>query len=391
MPDSNELTQNIDLANQNTESAKITEPKSKTRIVLGYVGFILALFLILFVVCMFLKMTEPVNVASLQGIYKEKNSLDVVVIGASEAYANYCAPLAYDEYGYTSYSYGVSGVPGNLYKSMLKEVLSAQSPKLVIFEMNGLLQNDYYYERQGNLHGYLDNIDGTENREEAIKYAVTQDRQDDFKLSNFLDVYHNSWQDPGKCFATLYTRVGMALEPRSNMKGYATFAKHAKEKTDEVKHNAFTDKSKMIFEDLLTYCDSCGVENVLFARFPHQNKDTEDEIKNQISEMTSAHGYEFVDFGYAKEEAGIVPIDDYYNDEHFNAKGAEKFTSFLGNYITSHYDVKSEKSEEIKESWAKSVENTKEILTSAKADISDNLGTYYYELSVYLPKWLQVK
>jgi len=128
----------------NASKADVKPKKSKARKVLGYCGFIVGIVAVLFVACMFLKMTEPVNVASLQGIYKEKNTLDVVVIGASEAYANYCAPLAYEEYGYTSYSYGVSGVPGSLYKSMVREVLDNQNPKVIVIEMNGLLQQDYY-------------------------------------------------------------------------------------------------------------------------------------------------------------------------------------------------------------------------------------------------------
>lgn len=382
------------IANDETlgEEKKVKKKKPVHKIILGYTGFILALLLILYTACMFLKMTEPVNVASLQGIYKEKNTLDVVLIGASEAYANYCAPLAYEDYGYTSYSYGVSGVPGSLYKSMLTEVLDNQSPKLVVIEMNGLLQKDYYYNRQGNLHGYLDNINNLENRAEAVDYAVADENKDDFKFINFLDVYHNSWQDPGKSFATLFTRVGMFLEPRSNLKGYATFAKTAKTNgSDEVKSNYFTDKSKLIFEDLLNYCNEQGLQNVLFVRFPHQNKDTEPEIAEQLSNMASAHGYKFEDFSYCKDEAGIVKIQDYYNDEHFNARGARKFTKYFGNYIISNYDVKTEHSDEIKKSWDKSVANTEEILTRAEADIDDNLGTYYYELSVYLPEWMKIK
>ncbi|MBQ9391735.1 MAG: SGNH/GDSL hydrolase family protein, partial [Lachnospiraceae bacterium] len=143
-------------------------------------------------------------------------------------------------------------------------------------------------------------------------------------------------------------------------------------------------------EDLLTYCNEQGLQNVLFVRFPHQNKDTEPEIAAVLSEMAEAHGYKFVDFSRAKEEAGIVMVEDYYNDEHLNARGARKFTSYFGNYLMSNYDIKGEYSEELKKSWEDSVEKTEEILTRAEQDIEDNLGRNYYELSVYLPKWLNV-
>ena len=364
---------------------------STAKKVAGTVGFLIGIAACVFVACMFLKMTEPVNVASMQGIYKEKNTLDVVLIGASEAYANYCAPLAYKEYGYTSYSYGVSGVPGSLYKSMVREVLDNQNPKLIVIEMNGLLQKDYYYDRQGNLHGYLDNINYGDNRDDAIEYAVEDEDKDDFKTINFLNVYHNSWKDPGKCIATLFTRIGMLIEPKSNLKGYSTRAKTAStDDLDVTKSNYFTDKSKKIFDELMTYCNERGLENVLFVRFPHMNKDTEPEIAAEITDMANGHGYKFVDFSYSKEEAGIVPVYDYYNDEHFNVRGARKFTSYFGNYLVNNYELKNNYSEEIKKSWEDSVVKTEEILTRAEQDIDKNLGRNYYELSVYLPKWLKV-
>ena len=375
----------------NASKVDVKPKKSKARKVLGYCGFIVGIVAVLCVACMFLKMTEPVNVASLQGIYKEKNTLDVVVIGASEAYANYCAPLAYEEYGYTSYSYGVSGVPGSLYKSMVREVLDNQNPKLIVIEMNGLLQQDYYYDRQGNLHGYLDNINYGDNRDEAIEYAVADKDKDDFKTINFLNVYHNSWKDSGKCIATLFTRIGMFLEPKSNLKGYSTRAKIASaDDLDITKSNHFTDKSRMIFDDLMTYCNERGLQNVLFVRFPHMNKDTEPEIAEELTNMANAHGYKFVDFSHSKEEAGIVPVYDYYNDEHFNARGARKFTSYFGNYLVNNYDLKANYSDELKKSWEDSVAKTEEILTRAEQDIDKNLGRNYYELSVYLPKWFKV-
>lgn len=371
---------------ESRQDSDVSLNKSVKRVVLEVVSFILALSLIMYFICMLLKMTEPVNIASLQGIYKEKDSLDVVVVGASEVYASYCAPLAYEECGYTSYSYGVSGVPGSLYKAMIREVMSTQSPKLVIVELNGLLQKNSYYDRQGNLHAFIDNINSADNRMMAINEAVDDDDRDDYKMINYLNVYHNNWQNIGKCFTVLATRATVALERQSYLKGYATFGKKATNSDiNKVKSNYFTKKSQAIFEDLLEYCDTCTDTAFLFVRFPHQNKNTEQDIYDKISDMVAKHGYSFVDFGYVKDEIGIKPIEDYYNDEHLNAKGAKKFTSYLSNYIVSNYDVYSEHTADVVKSWQKSVKKTNAILTRAEADIDNNLGTYYYELSVYLP------
>lgn len=54
-------------------------------------------------------MTDAVNIATIEGFYKEpENTIDVMMIGASEVYADYSATEAWKNYGYTSYSLGVS-------------------------------------------------------------------------------------------------------------------------------------------------------------------------------------------------------------------------------------------------------------------------------------------
>ncbi len=114
------------------------EGKGRHRKVIRIGAFALV-FVVLFL-RIFFKMTDAVNIATIEGFYKEpKNTIDVMMIGASEVYADYSATEAWKNYGYTSYSLGVSGVPGSLYKSMLREALTRQHPKVVVFEVNGFL------------------------------------------------------------------------------------------------------------------------------------------------------------------------------------------------------------------------------------------------------------
>lgn len=75
-----------------------------------------------------------------RNFYREpENTIDVGLIGASEMYADYSAPLAYQEYGFTSYNLCVAGTTGGVYKSMIREMLSRQTPQLLVIEVNGFL------------------------------------------------------------------------------------------------------------------------------------------------------------------------------------------------------------------------------------------------------------
>lgn len=76
----------------------------------------------------------------LDGFYLEdKDSLDVVVIGASDVYSGYSAGYAFEKYGFTSYPYAVPSDMVTLWKAQLKEVIKYQSPKMIVFEINGAL------------------------------------------------------------------------------------------------------------------------------------------------------------------------------------------------------------------------------------------------------------
>ena len=59
---------------------------------------------------------------------EEKNSLDVVFIGASEIYTGFSSVYAYDRYGFTSYPYTTAGCPVLLWRTMAEETLSRQRP-----------------------------------------------------------------------------------------------------------------------------------------------------------------------------------------------------------------------------------------------------------------------
>ena len=69
---------------------------------------------------------------------EEKNSLDVVFMGASDVNTAFAPGLAYEKFGFTSYLYAFDANPGSLYKYQLKEILSKQNPQVIVIEINGI-------------------------------------------------------------------------------------------------------------------------------------------------------------------------------------------------------------------------------------------------------------
>ena len=80
------------------------------------------------------------NRMRLDGYYlEEKNSLDVVFIGASDIYASFAPGLAYEKFGFTSYSYATASSTAGAAKTMLKEVMRTQNPQKIVIEVNAFL------------------------------------------------------------------------------------------------------------------------------------------------------------------------------------------------------------------------------------------------------------
>ena len=103
---------------------------------------ILLLFFIIFGVLSYTQVRFDHNNIRIEGFYREeKNSIDVVFIGASEVYSDYSPVYAYEKFGYTSYNYAVEDNPLPLYKWELDEIYAHQNPKVIIPQRNRIVNN----------------------------------------------------------------------------------------------------------------------------------------------------------------------------------------------------------------------------------------------------------
>ena len=106
-----------------------------------YIIRIFSICLILVIAFSFFLLTQnhvDHNTLRIDGFYqKEKDTLDVIFVGASDVFTGYSAGLAYGEYGFTSYPYAVDANNFRFFESQVKEVLRHQHPKYLIIETTG--------------------------------------------------------------------------------------------------------------------------------------------------------------------------------------------------------------------------------------------------------------
>ena len=105
---------------------------SRTRTALRAVTFVLIAVLGIGLISPAFVVNNEWDMRHVHGFFLEpEGSLDVVLIGASQLYTGYSAPLAWRDYGFTSYPLAVSNIPARLYGSLLTAAENRRRPKLI--------------------------------------------------------------------------------------------------------------------------------------------------------------------------------------------------------------------------------------------------------------------
>ena len=121
------------------------------------------------------------------------------------------------------------------------------------------------------------------------------------------------------------------------------------------KKKDLTEKSESYLRDMLEYCKSENITNIVFTRFPHvvsKKHLGRFERGNAEGEIIAEYGYDFLNFEKDFVDTGLDTSHDFYNVDHLNVYGQQKFTEYLGNILCERYGVtKSELTDSQKAQW----------------------------------------
>lgn len=307
-----------------------------------------------------------------RNFYKEDdNSIDVVLLGASEVFSGYSAGLAYEEYGFTSYPFALDSASIEIWKSQIKEVYKRQKPKLIIVEINSALYlEDEKIFDDASLRRYVDNIPYSINRIETLLSCRLQEDPISYWIP-FIK-YHGNITDAPQVFREkkYYDDLGYSC-----LRGLSTYTfvdksdnlYYVTDKMEELNTNA-----EEYLMDFLGFCKE-NEYNVVFTRFPHKyiNLNSMDNVfrKNRAKEIIREYGFDFLDLENDSNKMGINDKCDYYNIDHLNTNGMKKLTQYLGNIIVNRYGITNTSLNSRQEAqWLDTVEMTHKFV-----DLADKL------------------
>ena len=291
------------------------------------------------------------NRQRIKGFYDEdKQSLDIVFLGASEVYSDFAPGCAYQHSGITSYLFATQANSILNYKAQLKNILSRQNPQLIVVELNGALYgNEADVVKEENLRNYADNVPLDCTKLEWISDNVSENHQE--YLFPILK-YHGVWKDIPSNMKYQSTIAGDKMRGYNYLKGILNETKvfRSPQRSMNSTLSKLADKKKPLTEieeknlrELLQYCKDENLNNVVFVRLPHivvMRTYERFERSNTIGDIVNEYGYDYLNLERDIAQTGIQDDKHFYNLDHLNVYGQKLFTEYLTDYFSKQYGVK---------------------------------------------------
>lgn len=240
------------------------------------------------------------------GILSEpKNTIDVLIIGDSEAYSAFIPLKIWKDRGFTPYVCATSAQILCYSYEFLEKTFQNQRPKVVMLETNAIYRSFTYSD------------------------VLTQ------KLSEKLSVfrYHNRW----KTLSFRDWSFGVDLSNTEINKGYIYSNGISPANTKGYMRptkmkERFPDKNRSYVEKIKKLCDRNGAKLVLVSTPSVKNWDMRKH--NAIDEFSNQLGCDYIDMNMLRKEICIDwGTDTRDKGDHMNFDGALKVSSFLGDYL----------------------------------------------------------
>lgn len=268
-------------------------------------------------------------------ISEPTNSLEIMAFGNSDLYCGFTPLYLYEQFGYTSYSCGVSRQNPRGAYNLLEDSLNYQKPKLII------LETDCFYSR---------------NRQENSKF-------NNFLMkATFIFRNHSRWKNLKlKDFFKLPN-----YKERDFQKGYVFRKGDSNFKVGPYMGNIndeprkFSDFNAKYVNKIIDLCQKNNI-NILLFELPSASSWNYAK-HNYLKEFSIAKDIPFIDMNTLIDEIGIKWDDDFDDmGNHLNYIGAQKATKYLGNYLKTNYELTDQRLNLTFNYWNDDLKNYKQL------------------------------
>ena len=257
----------------------------------------------------------------------EKDTLDVFIVGNSDAYSGFSPMEMWKNYGFTSY---ISGTGKQLIGESVRaveECLKTQKPKVVILETDQLYTNS--------------------NSAQVIARDARKQILNQFSVLE----YHDRWKqfDPKtavkrKSYSARFASKGQFVSGAKVPYRGKEYIKKTK-KRDEI-NPLFVRK----LDELNALCKKNGAQLIL-VQVPSQTTWTYAR-HNAVNDYAKKNGIPFLDMDLKRKEIGFSwKTDSRDGGNHLNCYGAQKVSLYVGQYIKNHVQLEDKRQNAAYAGW----------------------------------------
>ena len=309
--------------------------------VLAFASIVLVLLLVLSYVI--IPKGDAVNYgmesAVAEGVLAEgDNTIDVIVIGDSEAYHAISPMQLWSQQGITSYICATSQQKLDTAQNLLEGVLTTQKPKVVILETNEIFRELTY-----------ENLIAAK-AESTFAVFRFHDRWKELNIGGIFDESESKGEDSFKGYRHTKTIKGVS---KRDLKHYMDY-------TDSVEKVGRVNKDYV--RAIKKICDDNQIKLLLLSTPSTKNWDYYKH--NGIARLADELGVDYVDINILPNEVDIDWSQDTKDQgDHLNSYGAEKLTEFLGRYLKENYSLEDHREDSNYSPWNTALEKYNKVLT----------------------------
>lgn len=275
------------------------------------------------------KDTTGAYLSSTEQLYATEDELiDLVFMGSSHCYCGINPSVLWDSYGISAFDMAISGQDKNSTYYTLKELLKTQSPKVVCVDMWGAVFEEHGVE--SNVYRNMLSMKTSANSIDLVQSYIEEEQQMDYILRwpivhtryrelQEYDFIQNEVSIYGRGFLTSY-HITPVESIDSSTAGSTPIS--------EINRQWVDDLAQLATEENFTL--------IMFLA-PTALSEENRMIINGVEDYLEEKGIPYINFNRLTDELGIDYNRDFTDNTHLNTYGANKVTSYFGEYLTEQF------------------------------------------------------
>ena len=277
-----------------------------------------------------------------EAFFREENDFDVLFFGSSNMQLMVNPLQLWNEQGITSYNFGNTSERLPVTYWTIKNALEYTTPKVVVIEVSQYGET-LKYKDMYSVHLAWDRFPLSLTKIKAVYDTLSPSDPRHELLFNII-LYHDRWSE---------LTTGDFSRNYSKLRGYAVNREYIVYERPEYEYRidsaAPETEGVKYLEKTVEELQAAGVQ-VVFVHSPEVNTEEKQARINAAAVTAEKYGVPFIDFT-VMEDSVVDYATDMSDTDHVNIQGAAKLTHYLGEFLTSNYNLTSHADEAGYEEW----------------------------------------